>query len=167
MDKNDLQMLFAYNRWANERVLAACRALTPAQMQAPAQCSFGSLIGDLVHIYGAEHVWRVRMQEGASPGALPTAAEFAALEGLEALWSEEQQRMRVFVDGLTADDPNRWVEYKTTTGQMQGSTLWKALAQVAFHGVQFRAEAGAVLGALGHSPGDLDLILYLREVDQR
>jgi len=35
------------------------------------------------------------------------------------------------------------------------------------HDTATLAIAGAVLGALGHSPGDLDLILYLRETDQR
>lgn len=167
MDKKDLQLLFEYNRWANARVLAACRALAPEQLHAPAQCSFGSLMGTLAHIYGAERFWRLRLQEGISPAALPTGADFPSLAELDERWAEEQQRMRFFIDALTTKGLNRWVEYFTTTGRPQASTLWKALAHVAVHGAQFRAEAGAVLGGLGYSPGDLDFILFLRETDQR
>ena len=75
--------------------------------------------------------------------------------------------MQQFIDGLSDAELERWVEFTTTSGTPQGNTLWKALMHVINHGSQFRAEAGAVLGALGHFLGDLDLLIYLRETDQR
>lgn len=167
MDKSDIQLIFAYNRWANERVLAACGGLTAEQMHAPAQCSFGSLMGTLAHIYSAERSWRLRLEEGISPGRLQSGADFGVLGDLERVWEEEMTRMERFTSSLDGADLERWVEYTTTSGRLQASTLWKALAHVAFHGTQFRAEAGAVMASLDSSPGDLDFILYLREVDQR
>lgn len=167
MDKNELILLFEYNRWANARMLAACRGISTKQLHAPAQCSFGSLMGTLAHVYSAEHFWRMRLQEGISPGKLATGADFATLAALEERWDDEQAAMRAFVDGLAESDLARWVEFITTSGKPQGSTLWKALMHVVIHGAQFRAEAGAVSGALGHSPGDLDLIYFLRDTGQR
>lgn len=167
MQTADLTLFFEYNRWANARVLAASRKLAPDQWFAPAQTSFGSLMGTLVHIYAAERSWRLRLQETISPDRLETAADFPSLDALAAAWTAEEARMQGFVSGLTEDDLVRWVEYTTTSGRPQGSTLWKALLHVVIHGAQFRAEAGAVLGALGHSPGDLDFILFQRESDQR
>jgi uncharacterized damage-inducible protein DinB len=75
--------------------------------------------------------------------------------------------MQRFVDGLTPDGLARWVDYTTTTGKPQGSTLWRALMHLVLHSVQFRGEAGVVLAGFGHSPGDLDFILYQRETEQR
>ncbi len=167
MDKSDLTLLFAYNRWANAKVRDACGRLAPEQLTAPAQVSFGSLFGTLAHILAAEMAWRVRMQEGLSPDRLLIAADFPTPQALTTRWQEEEARMQGFVESLRDEDLNRWVEFTTTSGKRQASTLWRALVHVVNHGTQFRAEAGAALSVFGQSPGDLDLILYLRETDQR
>lgn len=167
MDKSDLILLFGYNRWANARVLNACAELPAEALFAPAQVSFSSIMGTLAHILGAEIAWRQRMQEGVSPARLAEAADFPDLQTLTARWHEEESAMQRFIDGMDGEAPSRLVQYTTTSGKPQQSTLWKALAHVVNHGTAFRAEAGAALGALGSSPGDLDLIHYLRETNQR
>ena len=167
MDKNDLLLLFGYNRWANTRVLNACAELPAEALVVPAQVSFGSIMGTLAHILGAEIAWRQRLQEGISPTRLPDAADYPDLQTLISCWKEEEAAMQRFIEGLDEASATRVVEFTTLSGKPQQSTLWKALAHVVNHGTAFRAEAGAALGALGHSPGDLDLIGYLREIDQR
>ncbi len=167
MDKSDLVLLFAYNRWANAKVREACGRLASEQLAAPVPVSFNSLMGTLAHILAAEMAWRVRLQEGLSLDRLLNAADFPTFEALTARWLEEEAKMQGFVEALHDEDLGRWVEYTTTSGKRQGSTLWRALVHVVNHGTQFRGEAGAALSAFGETPGDLDLILYLRETDQR
>lgn len=167
MDKQDLILMFGYNRWANARVLDACAKLSDEALFAPAQVSFGSIMGTLAHILGAEIAWRQRLDEGISPTRLPDAADFPDLQTLVTCWKEEEAAMQRFIEGLDDASVSRVVEFTTLSGKPQHSTLWKALAHVINHGTAFRAEAGAALGALGHSPGDLDLLHYLRETDQR
>lgn len=167
MDANDLRLLYAYNRWANARVLEAAQWVAPEQLFAPVQVSFASLMGTMAHILGTEVTWRTRLQEGISPSRVPGVEDFPTLDALVARWREEENKMQGFVESLQSGDLERWVEYTTTSGKPQGSTLWRALVHVVNHGTAFRAEAGVVLAGFGHSPGDLDLILYLRESGQR
>ncbi len=163
MQANELKLMIDYNYWANQRVLAAAAAVTPEELTAPAGLSHGSLLGALVHIYAAEYVWRKRCQEGVSPPALPTEADFKTLNELRQAWTQEEAAMLAFLAGLDDQQPAAAVQYTTTSGKTFQTILWQILVHVVNHGTQFRSEAAIRLTALGHSPGDLDLILYLRQ----
>jgi uncharacterized damage-inducible protein DinB len=155
--------LLEYNYWANRRVLEASRQVPAEQYAAPAGLSHGSLRGTLAHILSAEIVWRLRCQEGLSPPALFTEQDFPTFEQLAARWSAEEQAMRTFLADLGDQDIQRPVSYHDTRGRPFATPLWQILAHVVNHGSQFRAEAGVGLAHLGHSPGDLDMIVFFRE----
>jgi uncharacterized damage-inducible protein DinB len=163
MDKTELVTLFDYNYWANALVLDAAAKVSPDQFIAPAGLSHGSLRGALVHILAAEIVWRLRCQEGISPAALPGEEDFPTLELLRQRWANEEQAMRGFLAGLSDGDLAGTVRYTTTKGLPQENVLWQPLMHVVNHGTQFRAEAAVALSHYGRSPGDLDLIYFLRQ----
>ncbi len=163
MNKNDILTLYDYNYWANARVLNAAAKLTLDQFTAPVGLSHGSVRGALVHILGAEMVWRSRCAEGLSPSALPDEAGFPTQDMLRELWRDEEQKMRAYLNSLSDEALHQTVQYKTTKGVPFENVLWNLLAHVVNHGTQFRAEAGIALTAYGQSPGDLDLLLYFRE----
>lgn len=163
MNKSDLLTLYEYNAWANARVLTAAAKLSVEQFTAAAGLSHSSVRGALAHILAAEMVWRLRCQEGISPSALSGEAEFPTLESLRLRWAKEEQAMRGYLDGLTEDLINAPVHYTTTKGVPQATILWQVLMHVVNHGTQFRAEAAVALSQFGHSPGDLDLIHFIRE----
>jgi uncharacterized damage-inducible protein DinB len=163
MNKADILTLYDYNYWANARVLHAAARVMPEQFVVAAPVSHGSLRGALVHIFGAEVVWRLRCQEGISPPAMPAESEFPTLEPLVQSWQVEEKAMRAYLDSLPEADFERRVRYQTTTGVPYENILWHLLVHLVNHGTQFRAEASVVLTGYGHSPGDLDMILYFRE----
>lgn len=163
MTKDDIRLLYDYNCWANARVLSAAARVTPEQLTAPARLSHGSVRGTLVHILGTEVVWRLRCQEGVSPQALPAESEFPTLDALQGRWTEEERKMRGYLASLSDAALAATVQYKTTRGVPQQNVLWHLLAHVANHGTQFRGEAAVALTEYGRSPGDLDLLAFLRE----
>jgi uncharacterized damage-inducible protein DinB len=163
MDKNDILWLFGYNYWANARVLHAAAQITPDQFTAPAGLSHGSVRGTLAHILAAETVWRMRCAQGISPAALPDESHFPTLDALRERWQSEEEKMRAYLNELTDDALQQTIEYRTTKGVPYENVLWTLLAHIVNHGTQFRSEAAVALTDYGHSPGDLDLLLYLRE----
>ncbi len=162
MDRFDVLTLFDYNYWANARVLDACAQVTPEQFVTPARLSHSSLRGTLAHILGTEIVWRMRCQQGLSPAAVPGEREFPSLEALVERWNEEEKAMRAFLESLDAEKLEQPVRYQTTKGVPYENILWTLLVHIVNHGTQFRGEAGVALTEYGHSPGDLDLIRFLR-----
>jgi uncharacterized damage-inducible protein DinB len=162
MNKAEILTLYDYNYWATGRILQAAAPLSPEQFSAPAPVSFGSLRGTLVHAFSTERIWRQRCQEGLSPTALLSEAEFPTLADLSQRWSEEESAMHTYLDGLDEQALAAWIRYTSTRGVSYETPLWQILMHVVNHGTQFRSEAGVILSSLGHSPGDVDLIFYLR-----
>ena len=56
MNKQDIQLLYKYNHWANTRILNAASNLTPEQFLAPASFPHRELRGTLTHALFAESV---------------------------------------------------------------------------------------------------------------
>ncbi len=162
MNKNDIETLYRYNEWARGRVLDQAALVSPEQYVAPAPVPQGSLRGTLVHALAAEVAWRRRWL-GDSPAALLSQGDLPTFAGLCDRWAQEAQALRDFVAALTDDALNRTVHYKTTKGQPMENTLWHLMAHVVNHGTQHRSEAAMLLTSYGHSPGDLDLIVFLRQ----
>ena len=159
----DLQLLYDYGYWATARILAAAAHLDQEQYGAPGTVSHGSLRDTLAHTLVAEMTWRQRCQEGFSPTSLPGGADFPTLTALQQTWQEEETAMRGYLAALDDADLDATIHYKTTKGVPLQFTLWHLLTHVVNHGTQHRAEAAMMLSSLGHSPGDLDLILFLRQ----
>jgi uncharacterized damage-inducible protein DinB len=162
VNRNDIETLYRYNEWAWHRVLGQAALVSPEQYTAPAPVPQGSLRGTLVHALAAEVAWRRRWQAD-SPAALLSQGDLPTFETLRDRWEQEAQALRGYVAGLTDDDLTETVLYKTTKGQAMANVLWHLMAHVINHGTQHRSEAAMLLTSYDRSPGDLDLIVFLRE----
>ena len=162
MNKNDITILYQYNQWASAKIFNAAKNITQDQYLAPASFPHGGLRGTLVHALFAEWIWRKRW-EGTSPTERLKPEDFPTFESLHARWLEEEQSLMSFVDNLTNEKLEATFSYTNTQGKPFERILWHAMAHVVNHGTQHRTEAAAILTDLGHSPGDIDMILFLIE----
>jgi len=159
-----IQLLFDYNRWCNARILGTAAALTDEQFRAPGPFPHGGLRATLVHELFAEWVWRMRWQ-GTPPDHRHRLKpeEFPTLAALQTRWTEEECLLLEFVSGLTDQQLRSELEYTSTEGERHKRVLWETMAHFVNHGTQHRTEAAAILTGLGHSPGDIDLIVFMNQ----
>ena len=153
-----------YNRWGNARILGTAAQLTDEQFLAPGTFPHGGLRATLVHVLFAEWMWRMRWQ-GTPPDFhyRSKPEEFPTLAALQARWIEEGALLEEFVAGLTDKKLKSELEYTSTEGGRYKRVLWETMAHFVNHGTQHRTEAAAILTDFGHSPGDIDLIVFMNQ----
>lgn len=165
MQVQDLHFLYEYNYWARDRLCEQVVKLSPEQFLAPRQYGHGSLRNELVHILSAEWIWRVRCQERRSPTALLAFDEFPTLEALQVRWRKEEELMWEFLRELAEAELEQVIHYQRTGGGRQQDLLWHLLAHVVNHGTEHRSLVAEALTAYGYSPGDLDIVHFLRAIN--
>ena len=162
MKPEEMSLLYDFNAWANHRSMEAASALTPEQFTKPLGSSFSSVRDTLAHICGAEWIWLERFQ-GRSPSSLPDASQFPDVASLQARWDELEGRLLKFVHGLTQEDLDRVLEYKTLKFGVYQNPLWQSLQHVVNHGSYHRGQVTTMLRQHGAQPILTDLMHYYRE----
>jgi uncharacterized damage-inducible protein DinB len=166
MRKEEIALLFRYNESANRKVLECAEKLPAEQVRGRAAVSHGSLLGSLAHILAAEWMWRTRCQDGVSPPALLSESDFPTLASLRERWEQEMAATRAYVAQLDDNRLQDRIRYTNTKGVPFETPLWQILLHVVNHGTQFRSEAAVLLTQYDVSPGDLDLIAFVRKEDE-
>lgn len=160
MTLEDIRSLYAYNSWANHRVLDACAPLETAKFTQNLHSSFVSLRDTLRHIMLAEWLWLERWL-GRSPGF--PADDFPDLASLRSRWQKIETDLSAFIQKLSAADLERIVEYKNTKGHAFSNPMWQMLQHVVNHGSYHRGQITTMLRQLGATPLPTDLIAFYRE----
>jgi len=161
MTPEDARTLYAYDAWANRRVLDACAALAPEQFTKDLGSSFRSVRDTMAHIMGAEWLWLERFQ--GRTARLPSGDQFPDLASLRTRWTEVEREVLAYVGGLSAADLERSFDYWDMKGNPHTSVLWQTLQHVANHSTYHRGQVTTLLRQLGAKPIGTDLIGFYRE----
>ena len=163
MNINDIPDLYAYNRWANRRLLAAARLLESAEFTRDLGASYGSLRGTLVHILWGEWAW-LRRWRGESPKQVFTQQQFSSVESLESCWDEVGRDQLNFIAGLTDQRLVAPISYENLQGQRWEYSLGHMMQHLVNHSSYHRGQVVTLLRQLGHNPPATDFLVYLDEV---
>ena len=159
---SEINELFEYNRWANQRMLNAVATLSEEQLNRDLKSSFPSVRETLVHMLGADWIWLSRWQ-GTSPSAAPAEWDVSNLAAIQARWSEIEQARSEFLDGLTPDALNNELAYRNLKGEPFVNPLGHLLRHVINHSTYHRGQLTTMLRQLGGTPPSTDLIVFIRE----
>lgn len=160
MNKTEITTLIHFNFWANDRILNACKRISPdefTRLHVP-DPGWGSLRGILVHTLDAEYGWRSILQALDADNIL-NADDFANVEALKFRWGVERNAWLDYVAELSDERLNMGYGNDAPGGLK----VWQTILHVVTHGIQHRSEAAAILTGYGHSPGELDFDLFLTQ----
>jgi uncharacterized damage-inducible protein DinB len=160
MSASYFRTLIGYNRWAWSKVLDQVAQLSQEEYESK-QFNFGSVRSTLTHISGVEAIYLARIS-GLPPAPRRTEEEFPTFASLRARWEQQFDEQAKFGATLSDDVLGQTFDYVGPAGPAS-SRRDLFLAQVINHSTQHRSETAMALTEFGHSPGDLDVFIYVRE----
>lgn len=162
MNLDEIRSLFAYNRWATERLLHASRELSPDAFARDLGTSHGSVRGTLVHTLWAEWIWLQRWR-GTSPKRVFAEDEFPDVAAIETRWGEVERERQSFIAGLADDRLAARTAYINLQGQRWEYPLGHMMQHVVNHSSYHRGQVVTLLRQLGREPPSTDFLLFFDE----
>src|SRR5579862_3502063 len=173
MNRDDIRLLFEYDRWANRRVLRAVSALSGEQFTRELGGGFGSVRNTVVHILGGEWGWLTFWKE-ASPGpgfladlwtrhdALFDPRGFPDVAAVEGKWAEVEKEQAEFVNGVTNESLEKMLPVRDT-----GIRLAHLMQHLANHSSYHRGQVALMLRLLDAKALATDFHLFLLEREHK
>ena len=170
MTKDDVQLLYEYDRWANNRVLQAVSTLCVDEFTRDLGGSFRSVRDALVHIIGGEWGWLTIWKEPSVSSAFVTTDLWTRLDALfppnafpdvaavQLRWAEVEREQVEFVNRVTNESLGRMVPVRTT--QISLAHLMQHLAN---HSTYHRGQVALKMQQLAAAPVATDFALFLLE----
>jgi len=169
MNKDDIQLLYEYDRWANHRVLQAASTLTDEQFTRDLGGAFRSVRDTLVHIVAGEWGWLEYWNEPAPDGAFHADLDtrlaaifnpnaFPNVPAVQLKWAEVEKAQIEFVNRTTNESLERMIPFRTK--QVRLGHLMQHLAN---HSTYHRGQVALMMRQLNAVPLATNLHEFLLE----
>jgi uncharacterized damage-inducible protein DinB len=155
-----IQSHLDYTAWASKALVVAAGRLSREELTRDFGTADKSVLGTLVHVFGADRIWLARLRGEPRPPGL-TEADYR-LGVIENDWPAIHEGWRQWAAGLTEGDPPRVISYSDLRGNPWRQPLWQLVLHVVNHGTHHRGQVAGFLRAMGHVPPKLDLVQYYR-----
>jgi uncharacterized damage-inducible protein DinB len=161
-----LRSQIGYTAWASGLLVeAAGGLLTQEELTRDFGTADKSVLGTLVHVFGADRLWLARLK-GEPPAAYLTEADYR-FPVLQNDWPALYKRWKDWAAGLTGEAAGEEVSYRDMRGNPWRQPLGQLVLHVVNHGTHHRGQVSGFLRAMGHTPPKLDLVLYYREMQRQ
>ncbi len=141
----------AHHIWATERLIDACKDLTPEQLSTPAPGTYGPIIDTFRHLVSTD-CWYLTFF-GDEPQRIEDGAEASLDELRSAITSNGKDWVELLAGGL--DGEANMVEHGD--GWNFHAPTGFRLAQVVQHGTDHRSQICTALTSFGVTPPGIDL----------
>jgi len=177
MNKDYIQLLYEYDRWANNRTLQAASVLSAEQFTRDLGGSFPSVRDTLMHIVKGEWGWLTYWKEPSPDSAfvknlwdrmdaLFHADSFPDVATVKAKWTEVEQEQIAFVNGLTDEGLKKMFPIQSRSTQAALGTqlsLLHLMQHLANHSTYHRGQVALMMRQLGAKPLATDFHRFLME----
>ncbi len=162
MNRQDIELLYRYDRWANDLVFRCASKLTAEQFTRDLQSSHRSVRDTLAHILAAEWIWLKRWL-GTSPRSLFDPAQFPDVASLSAKLRETEQDQIKFIETLTDESIAAAISYTNTKGEQWEYPLGHMMQHLVNHSSYHRGQVTTMLRQLGAEAVSVDLLYFFDE----
>jgi uncharacterized damage-inducible protein DinB len=167
MTKEDIQLLYEYDRWANDRVFLAAAKLSMKEFTRDLGGSFHSVRDTLLHIVAGEwswlEYWKVTSPDSAFLAGLKARREalfnpdaFRGLDAVRLKWAEIERMQIEFVNEITDELLQKLIPFRTTQVK-----LARLMQHVANHSTYHRGQAALMMRQLNAKPPATDFHEFL------
>ena len=167
MAKDDFQLLYEYDRWANSRVLQSVSRLSAEQFTRDMGGSFRSVRDTVVHIIAAQWSWltywtapsqTADFLEGlwVQADALFHVSAFPNCEAVRSKWAEVEKMQVEFVNSVTEEALRKMLPVRASQ-----LSLAHSMQHVVNHGTYHRGQVAVMLRQLAAEPLPTDFAFFL------
>ena len=166
LSADDLVSLYAYNSWANARVLETLRALPETDYVSEQGGGWPSLRATFVHLAGATDAWAERFT-GRDATRLATIEELPGLEDAARVLLAAEEKHRHLLPAFTPERLAGPFTWKNLKGEPKTAPFWAVVRHVVNHQTYHRGQIAAMARRLGHAPKSTDMVVWGIEVSAR
>jgi len=164
--KDDFASLYAFNRWANDKMLDACRKLTPEQFTAEPVPGWTSVRTTLWHIVIVTEGW-LRTLSDDPDQSFPPEADVATVDDAARILDRAYAILNAVLPKLSPE-----VLETPRTFSRRGRTAvlppWVVLRHVVNHTTYHRGQVASKLKRFGIQQAETDLVYWaLEQVPQQ